>query len=205
MAIMDDYIQVNVRLEKFKNDYPESRIQCDVIELTDTRVTIKAFVFLNDEDKKPTTGHSFLNIPGTTPYTRGSEIENAETSAVGRALAFLGYEVHKSIASREEIESKQVEEGYESPQPQRPPTQGQYLGNARTNSGPDTRPVSEAQVEKYIPAIVERSKIPESQIAAMLDLLGAETYADLTRDSLKKFETMLADGAKKSKLATSEE
>ena len=113
--------------------------------------------------------------------------------------------MHKSIASREEIESKQVEEGYESPQPQRPPQQGQYLGNARTNSGPGTRPVSQAQVEKYIPAIVRDSKIPESQIAAMLDLLGAETYADLTRDSLKKFETMLADGAKKSKLATSEE
>jgi hypothetical protein len=35
------------------------------------------------------TGHAGLSIPGTTSFTRGSEVENAETSALGRALAML--------------------------------------------------------------------------------------------------------------------
>ena len=135
---IDDYIEVKDRVKQLKKDYPDSVIQTDVIELTDTRVTIKAFIYLDNEGKKPTTGHSYMNIPGTTSFTRGSELENAETSAVGRAIANLGYAIDKSIASRDEVQSKQVEEGYEAPKSQRPPQQGQYLGNARTYSGPDT-------------------------------------------------------------------
>ena len=188
---IDDYIEVKDRVKQLKKDYPDSVIQTDVIELTDTRVTIKAFIYLDNEGKKPTTGHSFMNIPGTNPYTRGREIENTETSAVGRAIANLGYAIDKSIASRDEVQSKQVEEGYEAPKSQRPPQQGQYLGNARTYSGPDTRPVSQAQVEKYIPGIVRDSGKSEDEVQAMLRLLDAETYSDLTRDALAKFETML--------------
>tara|TARA_R110000824_G_scaffold41169_2_gene122726 strand:+ start:2974 stop:3561 length:588 start_codon:yes stop_codon:yes gene_type:complete len=188
---IDDYIEVKDRVKQLKKDYPDSVIQTDVIELTDTRVTIKAFIYLDNEGKKPTTGHSYMNIPGTTSFTRGSELENAETSAVGRAIANLGYAIDKSIASRDEVQSKQVEEGYEAPKSQRPPQQGQYLGNARTYSGSDTRPVSQAQVEKYIPGIVRDSGKSEDEVQAMLRLLDAETYSDLTRDALAKFETML--------------
>ena len=188
---IDDYIEVKDRVKQLKKDYPESVIQTDVIELTDTRVTIKAFIYLDNEGKKPTTGHSYMNIPGTTSFTRGSELENAETSAVGRAIANLGYAIDKSIASRDEVLSKQLEEGYEAPKSQRPPQQGQYLGNARTYSGSDTRPVSQAQVEKYIPGIVRDSGKSEDEVQAMLRLLDAETYSDLTRDALAKFETML--------------
>ena len=188
---IDDYIEVKDRVKQLKKDYPDSVIQTDVIELTDTRVTIKAFIYLDNEGKKPTTGHSYMNIPGTTSFTRGSELENAETSAVGRAIANLGYAIDKSIASRDEVQSKQVEEGYEAPKSQRPPQQGQYLGNARTYSGPDTRPVSQAQVEKYIPGIVRDSGKSEDEVQAMLRLLDAETYSDLTKDALAKYETML--------------
>ena len=45
-------------------------------------------------------------IPGKTPYTRDSEVENAETSAVGRALAMMGFEVRKGVASRQEVANK---------------------------------------------------------------------------------------------------
>ena len=54
----------------------------------------------------PGTGHSSLDIPGSTPYTRGSEIENAETSAWGRAIAALGFEVKRGVASAEEVRNK---------------------------------------------------------------------------------------------------
>ena len=44
-------------------------------------------------------------IPGTSNFTRNSEVENCETSAWGRALAALGFG-GKSIASVEEINVK---------------------------------------------------------------------------------------------------
>jgi hypothetical protein len=56
------------------------------------------------------TGHSYLALPGTTPYTKGSELENAETSAVGRALVMAGIPA-KNVASAGEIKSKKSNGG----------------------------------------------------------------------------------------------
>jgi hypothetical protein len=57
------------------------------------------------DDRPAGIGHSAMQIPGATPYTRGSEIENCETSAVGRALVMAGLP-SKRIASDDEIRSK---------------------------------------------------------------------------------------------------
>jgi hypothetical protein len=40
---------------------------------------------------------------GSTFINKTSHIENCETSAVGRALAMMGFEIKKSVASREEV------------------------------------------------------------------------------------------------------
>ena len=108
---INDYVQVNERIEKFYQKYPEGSIQSEVV--TDlggadggTKITVKAYAYRSPDDQRPGTGHSWLEIPGKTNFTRGSELENAETSAWGRALAALGFEVKKSIASAEEVAAK---------------------------------------------------------------------------------------------------
>jgi hypothetical protein len=104
-----DYIGVNERILAFKKDNPEGSLQAEIVELTDKRVTVKAFAYRTPNDVRPGVGHSYLDIPGKTAFTRGSELENAETSAWGRALAAIGYEIRRSIASAEEVQSKQAD------------------------------------------------------------------------------------------------
>ncbi len=45
-------------------------------------------------------------FPGKTPYTKDSELMNAETSAWGRALASLGYEIHRGIATKQDVQAR---------------------------------------------------------------------------------------------------
>jgi hypothetical protein len=103
---MSDYVPVNERIEAFYKTFPEGSIQSEIVELTGTRVTVKAYAYRKPDDPRPGAGHSSLEIPGSTPYTRGSEIENCETSAWGRAIASLGFEVKRGIASHEEVRNK---------------------------------------------------------------------------------------------------
>jgi hypothetical protein len=60
-----------------------------------------------DTDPLPTTAYCWEPIPGRTPYTKGSEMMNASTSCLGRALGFLGMGIGKSIASRNEVQARQ--------------------------------------------------------------------------------------------------
>lgn len=116
-----DYVQVNERINHFYEKWPEGSIATDVLEFTPDRVMVRATVYRTPNDTHPTTGHSYMTIPGTTPYTKGSELENAETSAVGRALALMGFDTHKGVASAQEVAAKSVATPAPSA-PQRPPT-----------------------------------------------------------------------------------
>lgn len=108
---MKDYVPVNERVDAFYTRYPDGSIQSEIVELTASRVTVKAYAYRKPDDERPGIGHSSLDIPGSTPYTKGSEIENCETSAWGRAIAALGFEVKRGIASHEEIRNKQPQDG----------------------------------------------------------------------------------------------
>lgn len=106
---LKDYVDVAQRLQDFYAKYPDGSIQSEIVEMGRDRVTVKAYAYRTADDPRPGIGHSWLGIPGMTPYTRGSELENAETSAVGRAIAMLGFAVKGGIASRQEVMNKQGE------------------------------------------------------------------------------------------------
>lgn len=103
---MDDYVDVHKRIEKFYEKFPEGSVQTSIVRLDDHLVVMRAEVYRHPADERPAIAHSQLGIPGKTNYTRDSEIENAETSAVGRAIAFLGFEVKNGIASGQEVRNK---------------------------------------------------------------------------------------------------
>jgi len=104
---LKDYVDVATRIAAFKERYPEGTLQSEVVELTDKRVVVKAYAYRDQDDKRPAVGHAAEPIPGSTPYTRGSELMVCETSAWGRAIAALGFEVKRGIATQEEVQAAQ--------------------------------------------------------------------------------------------------
>ncbi len=117
---LDDYVDVAERIEMFKAAHPDGSLQSEVVELRPDLVVMRGIAYRSPDDARPGIGHSMLAIPGTTPYTRGSEVENAETSAWGRAIAALGFAVRKGghVASRQEVRNKQGDPGPSRPSPE---------------------------------------------------------------------------------------
>ncbi|MFN2597304.1 MAG: hypothetical protein ABR563_08980 [Pyrinomonadaceae bacterium] len=102
----EDYVPVAERLERFYERFPDGRITTSIVEhnLESGFVLMRAEVYRSPEDAQPAaTGHAF-EVRGESYVNKTSYIENAETSSVGRALALLGFEVKRGIASREEVQ-----------------------------------------------------------------------------------------------------
>ena len=120
---LDDYVTVAERIEQFRKKYPEGSLQCEwqmllvptLVKGEDGKwtqlerpiIVAKAFAYRTPDDPRPGVGHAQEPIPGKTPYTKDSEIQNAETSAWGRAIvAVLAADTKKGVASRDEVQSR---------------------------------------------------------------------------------------------------
>lgn len=103
-----NYITVNQRVLAFRELYPNGRITTEIVKLAPdsngagNTVIVKAFIY--DGEALIATGHAFENPGKNTNINKFSALENCETSAVGRALGFLGIGATDSIASLEEIQ-----------------------------------------------------------------------------------------------------
>src|SRR5919205_3612813 len=102
----DEYITVHERIEKFYAKFPQGRIITTIIEHSAETgfILMRAEVYREPDDALPAaTGHAY-ELKSAGHVQQGSYVEVGETSAVGRALALLGFEVKRGIASREEVE-----------------------------------------------------------------------------------------------------
>lgn len=98
------YIPVNERVKAFRMLVPEGTIETELLR-SDDYIIVKAKVFVNGDLKA--TGYA-EEVRGSSNINRTSAIENCETSAVGRALGFLGIGIDTSIASFEEVNNAQM-------------------------------------------------------------------------------------------------
>lgn len=94
-----EYIEVPQRIQGFWELFPNGSIVTEELEDSGQRCKYKASVY--NEGSLLATGHAFEDRKGAVNST--SYIENCETSAVGRALGFLGIGSTESIASADEV------------------------------------------------------------------------------------------------------
>ena len=108
---LDGYVPVAERITRWFDLHPDGRIVADPPALVEVGnrlfVASTARVYQSPDDTTPCQGSAWEPYPGPTPFTRDSEAQNAETAAVGRALALAGIEVKRGFASREEVRNRQ--------------------------------------------------------------------------------------------------
>jgi len=96
-----DYVEVNSRIKGFRKLFPNGTISTEMVSLDNGVVIFKAIV-LDENGHILGVGHAYEK-EGSTFINKTSFIENAETSAVGRALGMLGIGIDVSVASYEEV------------------------------------------------------------------------------------------------------
>ena len=101
-----NYVTVDERIEQFYAKYPEGSLQGEWTYIEGIGITYKAYAYRTADDRRPGVGHASEPVPGMTPYTKGSELANCETSAWGRAIVALGIGAKKGIASANEVRNR---------------------------------------------------------------------------------------------------
>lgn len=125
---LDDYIDVPSRIAEFRERYPEGSLQPadphkpfeiqqvsgtdkNGKDITGTFIIYTAAAYRTPDDQRPGIGMAWEVFPGRTPYTAGSELMNAETSAWGRAIvAALASDSKRGVSSREEVRNRSAEQ-----------------------------------------------------------------------------------------------
>lgn len=106
----ENYNDVPSRFVEMRLRFPELSVQQVKMEFVEVAgkswVVYTAAAFRYPDDPAPGMGTAWEPIPGPTPYTKDSEVQNAETSAWGRALIAIGASTKRGIASVEEIRNR---------------------------------------------------------------------------------------------------
>ncbi len=96
-----EYITVAERIAVFREEHPDWTILTEIVSANEDRVVMKAAI--SDHERILATGYA-EEVRASSQINRTSALENCETSAVGRALAFLGL-AGTEIASADEVAS----------------------------------------------------------------------------------------------------
>lgn len=165
---LSSYIEVKDRLPEFFAKYPEGSLTGSYELVTmngNAAVIYTAKAYRSPTDPCPAVGTAYEAIPGATKFTRGSEIQNAETAAWGRAMIATGaVSAQHGIASADEIRARKE---YESA----PPTAEleKWTSKVEDCKGDYNKLLAlykEAEASKAVKAILEMIKAAGSAAAA---------------------------------------
>jgi len=113
-----NYVGVPERLAELREKHPDASLQPVNLDQPFDIVTVdgKWFVvyaaacYRTPDDPRPGVGVAWEPVPGRTPFTRDSEIQNAETSAWGRAIvAAQAADAKRGVASADEVRNRAVD------------------------------------------------------------------------------------------------
>lgn len=130
------YSEVPQRIKAFRMVYPTGSILTDMVSNENGVCIFRASVGYEDESGYHCLGNgTAYEKEGSTFINKTSYIENAETSAVGRALGMAGFGIDVSVASAEEVTNAINNQTEEEPKTEKKATPKQIEVLAKAYSG----------------------------------------------------------------------
>jgi len=114
-------VPVAERILSFRERFPEGTLRpadpsqpFRLVEVNgETFLAYTAAAYRTPDDPAPGIGCAWEPVPGKTNFTRNSELQNAESSAWGRAIIAVGAaDAKKGIASSEDVRNRRAEDDY---------------------------------------------------------------------------------------------
>lgn len=210
---LDDYIGVAGRIAAFRERHPEGSLQplnpeqpFEIREIAGadkngkeqrgTFIIYTAAAYRSPDDQRPGVGCAYEVFPGRTPYTAGSELQNAETAAWGRAIvATLAADTRAGVSSQQEVRNRQAERGdsagdvFEQSTPTRP--NGNGNGAPRGQVARPTAPAApgpDAEIDPEAQALAD-----DAHACRSVTELRTRTYT--TAQQRQKLNAFVADPA----------
>lgn len=170
---LEDYVTVQERILQFWRDYPDGRIVTDLISDPNNfeRVVVRAAVYKHRDYPQPDATDLAAEERGQGGMANATSWhENASTSAIGRALANLGYATSaQKRPSREEMAKANREAPRPAPAPQSAPQAPQRPANVTTLPQPSTETRS-----TVLEWLTKNNVAPETVLTA----LGTDSMGD---------------------------
>ena len=143
-----DYVEVNQRVKYFIENFKDHCIETEIIKFDEKLCVIKAVV-KNSKGKIISMGHAFEKA-GSSFINETSYLENCETSAIGRALGFLGIGIDASIASYEEVANASMNQTKQEPhQPKKGSIDKKEAVPKKSASDPKKQKMNDGQAEIF--------------------------------------------------------
>jgi hypothetical protein len=204
---LDGYVTVNERLKLALAKYPDLRVEelpFQIVEIGDqTNLHCTVRVYTTPDDTRPVLGSVLEPVPGRTPYTRHSELMVGMTSALGRALGYLGFGIDKGIASNDEVAARVgSDRDFEDAMPA--VTRSQVGSRAKTGpskaaqaaldrgQGADTGEPTEAILDAFPGASVKKRQEPTEKMIGFYKRLCRERSLEYDEQALVDFDACKA-------------
>jgi len=183
------YETVASRVERFRKE-KDYGINTVLLQNDETLVVMKATI--KDGDRIVACGHA-EEKRASSQINRTSALENCETSAIGRALACLGY-IGTEFASADEVAQAihqqtrtETQPAYKNPELVQPPQPEQKPAQVDKNI------ISEPQ-RKRLYAIGKSNGWKDEEMKELVKTFGYEHSKDIKRDDYNKICEMLENG-----------
>lgn len=198
----EGYKEVPERIADLKAAHPDARLRpvnpkrpFEVVHIDDrTFVVYVAACYRDADDQLPGIGVAWEPFPGRTPYTKDSELMNAETSAWGRAIVAALRSESKSIASAEEVRNRQADNEQQASGPRRQ----EEHSTVRRAPTADTGEVASQKQLGMIASLFKDKNFPDEREVRhgwVTDVVGRqfESTKELTkREASRVIEALLA-------------